>query len=247
MSRSRSTSRSGAAPTQHPEGSGRALAPKTVDHGRAGPVGDPAGTPAESDSGTPGTEPTPGELLRRVRAGDRESWVTLTDRFTRLLWAIARSLRLDQADAEDAVQTTWLRLVENLDALREPEHVGAWLATTARRECLATLRRRDRVRPGLDDRLEDEPDLGTPGPEDALLRTERDAALWRAFCCLAPRCQRLLRVLIADPPPSYAEVAAALDIPIGGIGPTRQRCLAHIRRLLTPGDRPAGSPESGSV
>jgi RNA polymerase sigma factor (sigma-70 family) len=210
----------------------------------------PAGrhTGPSSRWGAAVTEPTPGELLRRVRDGDEKAWVALTDRFTRLLWAVARGLHLDQADAEDAIQTTWLRLVENLDALREPEHVGAWLVTTARRECLATLRRRDRVRSGLDDeRLEAEPDLGTPGPEDAMLRTERDAALWRAFCCLAPRCQRLLRILLADPPPTYAEVAAALDIPVGGIGPTRQRCLAHIRRLLTRDDRQAGTPDPGSV
>lgn len=216
----------------------------------AGPAG-VTGTVADT-SGAPGSDaaavqPNPGELLRRVRAGDAHAWAALTDRYTKLLWAVARSLRLDQADAEDAIQTTWLRLVENLDTLREPDHVGAWLATTVRRECLAVLRRRDRVRPGLDERLDEEPDVRTPGPEDALLRAERDAALWRAFRCLAPHCQRLLRILMTDPPPSYADVAAALDIPIGGIGPTRQRCLAHIRRLLTPGDRPAGAPDPGSA
>jgi RNA polymerase sigma factor (sigma-70 family) len=193
------------------------------------------------------TEPTPGELVRRVRGGDEKAWVALTDRYTRLLWAIARGLTCDRVDAEDAIQTTWLRLVENLDTLREPEYVGAWLVTTVRHECQATLRRRNRVRPGLDYRLEDEPDLVSPGPEDALLRAERDAALWQAFCCLSAPCQRLLRVLIADPPPSYAEVAAALDIPIGGIGPTRQRCLAHIRKLLTASDPSAGAPDPGSV
>jgi RNA polymerase sigma factor (sigma-70 family) len=205
---------------------------------------DTAGT---TGSDTAVTDTTPRELLRRIRDGDERAWSALTNRYSRLLWAIARILRVDQADAEDAVQTAWLRLVENLDTLREPEHVGAWLATTVRRECQATLRRQARVCPGLDDRLEEEPDLGTPGPEDALLRAERDAALWRAFGCLAPHCQRLLRVLMADPPPSYAEVAAVLDVRVGGIGPTRRRCLDHLRKLLTPGDLPAMAPNPEST
>ena len=37
---------------------------------------------------------------------------------------------------------------------------------------------------------------------------------------------------MASPPPSYAEVAAALDIAIGSIGPTRQRCLDQLRKRV---------------
>jgi DNA-directed RNA polymerase specialized sigma24 family protein len=69
-----------------------------------------------------------------------------------------------------------------------------------------------------------------------LLDDERDAALWRAFGQLPERCQLLLRVLMATPPPAYLEVAAALDMPIGTIGPTRQRCLAQLRRIALAGD-----------
>jgi len=180
-----------------------------------------------------------GELVARVRAGDPAAWQSLTDRYTNLLWSVARSLRMSDADAADAVQTTWLRLVENLDAIRDPEHLGSWLATTVRRECYDVRRRAQRVRPG-------EPDgpggwdgvpAGTDPLDAALLRDERDAALWRAYQAMKPHCQRLLRVLMADPAPSYAEVAAALDIPIGSIGPTRQRCLKCLRDKLTAGDQ----------
>ncbi|MCI0688721.1 MAG: sigma-70 family RNA polymerase sigma factor [Sporichthyaceae bacterium] len=138
-------------------------------------------------------------------------------------------MRLSHADAADAVQTTWLRLVEHLDRLRDPEHVGAWLVTTLRRECLTALRRSART--VSSDSLDELP--GTVGGlDDALIRDERDAALWRAFTDLPPRCQCLLRALMADPPPSYAEVSAALDMRIGSIGPTRQRCLEVLRRAL---------------
>jgi RNA polymerase sigma factor (sigma-70 family) len=175
-----------------------------------------------------------GELWFRVRGGDAAAWAALTDRYSNLLWSVARSLRMSQSDAADAVQTTWLRLIENLDDIRQPDRLGSWLATVVRRECYDIRRRATRVRPGQPagqegwDGLDDNSD-----PLDAvLLRDERDAALWRALVRLKPDCQRLLRVLMADPPPSYAEVAAALDVPVGSIGPTRQRCLRCLRGLL---------------
>jgi RNA polymerase sigma factor (sigma-70 family) len=182
-------------------------------------------------------------LVARVRGGDERAWVTLTDRYTNLLWSVARAMRLDRADAADAVQTTWLRLVERLDSLREPEHLGTWLATTVRRECLLTLRRRARVRTGLAEGWEDLP-AATDPLDEALLREERDAALWAAFGRLTGRCQTLLRVLMADPPPSYAEVSEALDLPIGSIGPTRQRCLNSLREVMA---APLGSPGGPSA
>src|SRR4051812_34637097 len=85
-------------------------------------------------------------LITRIRDGDRVAWTRLTDRYTNLLWSIARGMGLNMADSADAVQTTWLRLVERIDSVRQPEYLGSWLATTMRRECLATLRRGGRER-----------------------------------------------------------------------------------------------------
>jgi RNA polymerase sigma factor (sigma-70 family) len=168
-------------------------------------------------------------LVARVKAGDQAAWVALTERFTNLLWSVARSMHMTNEDAADAVQTTWLRLVERLDDIREPDRVGSWLATAVRRECLGIIRRRRTV--AMADPLDGVPDPGDP-LDAGLLRNERDAALWRAMRRLPPRCGNLLRVLTSDPPPSYADVAAALGIPVGSIGPTRQRCLELLRRLL---------------
>jgi RNA polymerase sigma factor (sigma-70 family) len=177
-------------------------------------------------------------LVARVRAGDQQAWVVLCDRYTNLLWSVARSMGLSRADAADAVQTTWLRLVERLDSVREPEHLGSWLVTTLRRESMVMLRRSARVRLGSADGWEDLPAAGDP-PDEALLREERDVALWKAFRALTPRCQSLLRVLMADPPPSYAEVSASLHIPVGSIGPTRQRCLDLLRKIMLLGAGPS--------
>lgn len=176
------------------------------------------------------------DWLRRAASGDQLAWDSIVGQFKGMLWAIARSYRLDMASAADAVQATWLRLVESIGRISEPSKLGSWLATTCRRECLQVLRRSKREFPSMAaESLADAPDNARDLDAD-LLDDERDAALWRVFGKLAPRCQLLLRVLMASPPPAYAEVAAALDWPVGTIGPTRQRCLAHLRRLARADD-----------
>jgi RNA polymerase sigma factor (sigma-70 family) len=167
-------------------------------------------------------------LLQAASDGDETAWGTIVDRFSGLVWATARAHRLSSADAADVTQTTWLRLVENLDRIKDPERLGAWLATTARHECLRLIRRRGRELPTH------EPDLFEAPVEDPLdrrlLTSERDGLLRRAFATLGERCQALLRLLAAPVPPSYAEIGAALDMPVGAIGPTRARCLEKLRR-----------------
>lgn len=174
----------------------------------------------------------PATLLEAARQGDQAAWDALVARFNGLVWSIARGYRLGDADAHDAVQMTWLRLVENLDRISDPERLAAWLATTARRECLQLLRkaRRYRVDAGAN-ALDEIADPGAPIDADILL-DERDRAVWRALASISEGCQRLLRVLMASPPPAYKEVAAALGMSIGTIGPTRQRCLNRLRQVV---------------
>ena len=167
------------------------------------------------------------ELVRAAAEGDQGAWNELVDRYNGLVWSVARSHRLSTPDASDVVQTTWLRLVEHLGRLQDPERIGAWLATTARREALRALRHSARQTPS-----EELPEIPTDEHLGAaLLAAERDQALWKAFGGLSERCQTLLRILVADPPPSYDEISGALDMPIGSIGPTRARCLERLRGL----------------
>lgn len=171
-----------------------------------------------------------GQLVRRAASGERAAWESIVERYEGLLWGVARSHRLDTATASDVVQTTWLKLLEHVDGLRNPDALGGWLATTARNECLRALRHQARTIPTEDDRI---PEDTVPANFDArLLTEERDAALWRAFSKLSARCQTLLRLLASDPAPSYDEVGAALGMPVGSIGPTRGRCLETLRRAI---------------
>ena len=171
-------------------------------------------------------------LVSRASAGDQEAWNALVDRYASLLWSVCRAHRLSGADAGDVVQTTWLRLVEHLGRIEDPERLPGWLATTARRECLQLLRRSGREQVGFDDDAALDVVDERSEPLDArLLADERDAALWSCFERLSERCRRLLRVLMAAEPPAYADVSAALGMPIGSIGPTRGRCLQRLRAL----------------
>jgi len=179
-------------------------------------------------------------LVIAAAGGDGVAWKAIVEHFSGLVWAVTRGFRLGPPDAADVFQTTWLRLAEHIDRLASPERVGAWLATTARRESLRIARTDARTIPadeatlvGLGQVDGRSPEQAVLDAEQAMLDSERARHVWRAFRELSARCQQLLRVLMASPPPSYAEVGAALDMPVGSIGPSRARCLDHLRQILT--------------
>jgi RNA polymerase sigma factor (sigma-70 family) len=166
-------------------------------------------------------------LVDRAVDGDQDAWDDLVSRFAGLVWSIALGYGLSGPDAADVSQTCWLRLAENLHRISDRERVGAWLATTARRESLAVLKRgRRQVPVGFEF---DEQPAADADPDSSLLHRERSAAIFAAFRSLPSGCRTLLRVLLADPAPSYAEVSASLEMPVGSIGPRRARCLERLR------------------
>jgi RNA polymerase sigma factor (sigma-70 family) len=153
-----------------------------------------------------------------------------------MVHAICRGHHLGPDDAADVNRVVWLRLVEHLDRIRTPDAVGGWIAATTRNECLRQLRVTGRVVPTVDDAALDSGDGAADGSDTGidtgLLVYERERALMAAFTRLGDRCHRLLRLLMADPAPGYDEVAAALDMPVSSIGPTRARCLDRLRHLI---------------
>lgn len=167
------------------------------------------------------------------RSGDPEGMAALVDATTPLLWHTARSQGLGQTQAEDVVQSTWLLLVQHSAGITEPRGVLKWLLTTARREAWAVSKRvrREDVRDDMGDAM---PNLAVTGdePAEAVVRSAEQGLLWRHFKDLPERCQQLLRVIAIAERPDYAQVANALGMPVGSIGPTRGRCLAKLRTAL---------------
>ena len=183
-----------------------------------------------SEAGPIRGDPSVTDLVTRARKGDKQAWDALVERYAPLVWSICRRYRLGSADASDAGQNVWLRLVEQLDKIRDPAALPGWLATTTRRECCRTLReaRRRQVAGHVLD-VENIPDPRSGIAEDELLLAEYQAALREAFDHLPPSCQQLITLLMADPPVPYTEISARLGIAVGSIGPTRGRCLDKLR------------------
>lgn len=184
------------------------------------------------------TDPVPGTLASRAAAlftafrdGDEAKVGELVSLLTPILWHTVRAQRLGRESAEDVLQTTWLALVRSADSIADPKAVLQWLIVSARREAWRVVKQADRVEPTDFDGDE----VVAPArdvPEQAVLRSDSDSRLWHHIAQLPERCQALLRVIAFADRPDYAEVAKALGMPVGSIGPTRGRCLAKLRLHL---------------
>ncbi len=171
------------------------------------------------------------DLVAAANRGDEAAWVEILDRYSPLLVSVIRRFGLGAAHTEDVAATVWLRLVEHLGRIREPQALPKWLIQTARNECLhnQTVSHRTVAQDPLDDSwsaratVDDEVD-------SALLRAERHEALLSGLAELPKHQRELLLLLIHDPQLSYAQISSRLDIPIGNIGPTRGRAIEALRR-----------------
>jgi RNA polymerase sigma factor (sigma-70 family) len=178
------------------------------------------------------------QLLESAARGDQAAWGRLVEEYDGLVRSVARSFRLQAADVHDVAQATWLRLVQHLHTIHDPERLAGWLAVTARREALSTLRKASREAPR---EMVDQPADSSVDLEGSVVDREVARELWDSVDRLPPRQQRLLIALFREELDSYDVVAARCAMPIGSIGPTRARGLSRLRREIT--DRGLGPAE----
>jgi len=168
------------------------------------------------------------DLVAAAAAGDQRAWDRLVDRFMPLIRSIARSFRLSPSERDDISQAVWLRLVEHLARIRDPQCLPGWISTTTRNECLSLIRTRRRTDTYGD--LEEWETLASDiDPTEALVREQFAQALREGLAELPDRQRKLLLLLLEDPPVSYDEISLRLDMPMGSIGPTRARALQRLR------------------
>lgn len=175
------------------------------------------------------------KLITACRTGDENAWDVLVERYERLVYTIPARYGLTSTEIDDVFQSVWLSLLKNLEKLREPDRVSAWLVTTARRECWERRRGADyerTVSTDLDTLLLDREGNELP-PEEVVNTYRQYQTLEEGIKNLGDRCRRLLQLLYYDTDvPSYADVAEILDMPIGSIGPMRARCLKKLKGIL---------------
>jgi len=176
-------------------------------------------------------------LVRECLAGNKKAWESLIERYSQLIYGIARRRGLTEEDAADVFQTVCVKLLSNLERLKDDQHLIGWMVTTAKNECSYILRQTSRqplsYLQEIDDsklarmtRLEDL-------TEEQILQLEEEHLVRVSVEQLGQRCQELIGLLYLESPPcSYADVAIRLDIPLGSIGPTRARCLKTLKGKL---------------
>lgn len=190
-----------------------------------------AGPETSVDSLEPARWERAATLFVAWREGDPHAIDELVRLMTPLLWHVVRAYGLDSALTEDVVQTTWLTLVRRHETITDPLAVSGWLTTCARREAWRVGKLHHRADATEADELE--PKLPThESAEETVAADEEARRLWAVVGQLSDRCQRLLRIVAFEERPDYARIAQDLSMPVGSIGPTRQRCLAKLRGLL---------------
>jgi len=175
--------------------------------------------------------PSVTDLVTRATGGDSQAWDALVERYIPLVWSICRGYRMDHVDARTVSQTVWRQLAGQLGTLRNPAALAGWLATTTHREC-DQLRRAAPQQPGSGrtPQAASQPGEQARTAERELLAAELQAVLREAFAQLPPRCQRLIAMLIQDPPVPDAEISATLGIPARNIRQHCHGCLQRLRR-----------------
>jgi RNA polymerase sigma factor (sigma-70 family) len=182
----------------------------------------------------PGRAARMADLLSAARAGSEDALGQIVNELSPLLWQVARSAGLSQGDAEDVLQTVWMRLITHLDGIHDAGALTGWLVTTTKRESWRVRAAGRKQLPADQDVFAELPEKG-PGSEEQVILEDQRRELWAAIGMLSRRCQELLRIMAFAPRSDYATVAAALGMRVGSIGPTRGRCLAKLRALLADG------------
>ncbi len=173
-----------------------------------------------------------GDLLQRFADGDEAAWAAIVCRFERLVYSVPLHCGLGPHDAADVTQATFAALINQSQTIRQPDRLGSWLSTVARRLTWRQLERRRREAPAGAD-LESIVDLDRVSESDHADRLAFDAEVYDALNRLSPSCRELITHLFLDTDePTYAEVGDRLDRPVGSIGPTRQRCLDRLREVI---------------
>lgn len=174
------------------------------------------------------------QLVRRCLEGDERAWVSLIERYKRLIYSIPFKYGATAEDAADIFQAVCVDLVAELPKLRKPDALRAWLASVTRHRSLRwkTRTHRERTWDSAESVTEtlvtDEPDA--PHVMEAV---QREQGVRDAIDRLPARCREMVHLLFyANPPLPYAEVAKRLGLATGSIGFIRGRCLKKLEAAL---------------
>lgn len=150
-------------------------------------------------------------LVRHCLAGDQAAMLALVDRFRGPVFGLCYRMLGQRQDAEDAAQETFVRVLKNLHRWDQERDFLPWLLAIAGNRCrtaLAARRRRPVPEPMVELVADDAPDRR---PADHLAEE-----VHLALADLRPEYSQAF-LLFHDQELSYAEIAQAMDVPLGTI------------------------------
>jgi RNA polymerase sigma-70 factor (ECF subfamily) len=178
---------------------------------------------------------TDGDLVERIRKGDKPLFEAVMRRYNQRLFRLARSLLRDDSEAEDVLQDAYVRAYAHLDQLHDVTRLGSWLSHIVIHECRGRLRRRGRHMQLCEQAGKGAPVRIVPGPvmdpEEQAVNHQLGGVLARAIDSLSLG-YRVVFVLRDVEGLSTAEVAESLGITEMAVKTRLHRARAALREEL---------------
>lgn len=174
------------------------------------------------------------DILEKLRADDQAALSVLFDQYADKLYTLALKMLRDQAESEDIVQETFLKVLTNVGKFDARSCLGTWLYRIAYNSCIDRLRQQGKEELFSDTTQDaDEVEFILPQsfvewhtPEAMLVDTEGRANLEKAIEHL-PDPLRVVFILRDINELSGAEAAEVLGISVGSL-----KVRLHRARLM---------------
>lgn len=169
-------------------------------------------------------------LVASCLQGDEVAWYSLVQRYKKLIYHFPASASLSGPDCEEVFQETLLALYQNLEKIQRIEDLSFWLSKVARRMTWKQMGQ-DKMYAELPDH-EDIEDQRLKA-DDHLELALKQFKIRQALAHLDEKCRQLLIMLFYESDESsYKRITRKLGLAIGSVGPTRNRCLAKLKKIL---------------
>ena len=163
------------------------------------------------------------QALCKLSEGDMTSLAVLYDCMSRQMYALALSILKNPADAEDAMQETFVKVIQRIETYREGGNARSWLLSITRNTALDMVRKRKTSVP-----LEEPTVLETASTcRDMAQKLALDEALLRL-----PQTDREIIVMRAVWGMRFSEIAEHTDMQKSAVEKRYRRALSKLKTYL---------------
>ncbi len=188
-------------------------------------------------------ESSDAQLARACRRGDSAAWRELVRRHSGLVYRVALRMLRNRAEAEDASQEAFMRVVRAFGSYDASRPMAPWVAKVTYNVCLKRIGQQTRSR-GLAEAMAGEAESAEPpaSPEKLVAGRELERLVDGALDQISAQDRALLNLRYREGL-SDAEVAEATDMPVGTVKTRIFRSRARLKKLLRPFLRGSGTKE----